>query len=73
MRRFLISALVFLAFSICGVGCLNIGRVACECGEFYLDIQRNIFGIDYPHGARESGRQKYIGIEPPPSQYFCDN
>ena len=73
MRRFLIATLAFLAFSLCGVGCMNVARIGCECSEFYLDVQRNIFGIDYPHGCREHLRQKYIGLEPPGTQNLCDD
>ncbi len=73
MRRFLLATLAIFSFSLLGMGCQNVARLGCECKDFYLDIQRNIFGIDYPHGASEFPRGRYIGIEPPGHQPICDD
>ena len=61
MRR-LITGIVLAAIAGLGVGCLNVERIGCESRIFYLDLQRNVFGIDYPHGAPEFERQPYYGI-----------
>ena len=75
MRRFILRTLALLAIvgAGAGVGCQNVERVGCECKMFYLDVQRNFFGIDYPHGAPETFRQKYYDIAPPGNQPLCDD
>ncbi len=74
MRRFLLSTLALLAIACCGAGCVqNVQRIGCEARGFYLDVQRNIFGIDYPNGAPEFEREKYIGLAPPGIQPLCDD
>ncbi len=73
MRRFMLATLFFLTFSAFGAGCQNIGRIGCEFKNLYLDAQRNIFGIDYPHGLPETNRQLYFGIPAPGRQPICDD
>jgi hypothetical protein len=73
MRRFILVTLTLLALVATGAGCQNVRRIGCECKMFYLDVQRNIFGIDYPDGAPETFRQKYYGIPDPGPQPLCDD
>jgi hypothetical protein len=72
MRRLLIAALALLGISGLG-GCMNVARLGCEVKNFYLDVQTNIFGIDYPHGARQFPRERYFGVPGPGDQPICDD
>ena len=73
MRRFLLSTLALLAIAAWGAGCQNVARIGCEVKDLYADVQRNIFGIDYPNGIPESKRSKYYGLAAPGKQPFCDD
>jgi hypothetical protein len=73
MGRFILRALAVFAIGGASVGCQNAQRLGCEFKTFYLDVQRNIFGIDYPHGAPETYRQKYYGLPDPGKQPVCDD
>ena len=72
MRRLFIAALALLGISGLG-GCMNIARIGCEAKNFYLDVQQNIFGIDYPHGTSKFPRERYFGVPGPGDQPVCDD
>ena len=65
--------LALAAIAGTGLGCQNARRLGCEFKNFYLDVQRNIFGIDYPNGAPETRREKYYGVPEPGQQPICDD
>ncbi len=71
MRRLFLGMVVLALVAGFGVGCQNAARIGCESRTFYLDLQRNLFGIDYPHGAGEFERQPYYGIPAPGRQPVC--
>ncbi len=71
MRRLFFGMLVLASVVAFGAGCQNAARIGCEAKGFYFDIQRNIFGIDYPHGQPEMERQPYYGIPAPGRQPIC--
>jgi hypothetical protein len=62
MLRILYMFLVLAALAGCGAGCQVPTRIGCECHHFYLDINRMIFGIDYPGEAAESDREPFYGL-----------
>ncbi len=72
MRRLMIAALALLGISGLA-GCMNVTRIGCEAKNFYLDVQRDIFVIDYPHGEPKFTREKYFGIPGPGEQPVCDD
>jgi hypothetical protein len=72
MRRFLLATALLMTAGM-GAGCMNAARIGCEFKSLYLDVQRNLFGIDYPHGAPEFQRDKYIGLSDPGNQPLCDD
>lgn len=73
MRRFLIAAFVLTVITVGGVGCMNVSRLGCEMKRLYVDIQTNLFGIDYPHGIPTSTHQKYYNLVEPGKQPLCDD
>ena len=73
MRGFILKTLALLTVVAASAGCQNVSRIGCECKMFYLDVQRNLFGIDYPGNAPESYRPKYYGIPDPGNQPVCDD
>jgi len=73
MRRLLLSIIAALAIAGGGSGCQNVARLGCEVRNFYVDVQRHVFGIDYPGDQPEFSREKYIGIPSPGHQNPCDD
>ena len=69
--RAMLAVLVLAAVAAFGSGCQNVARLGCEGRAFYLDMQRVIFGIDYPHGNAESTHSQYFGMERPGRQNLC--
>ncbi len=69
--RAILSVFSLAALMMLGVGCQNVQRIGCEGKHFYFDLQRVVFGIDYPHGNPESTHAEYFGMEPPGRQSVC--
>jgi len=69
--RAILSVFALVALTMVGVGCQNVQRIGCEAKFFYLNVQRVVFGIDYPHGAPESTHAEYYGMERPGRQSVC--
>jgi len=73
MRRIL-SSLILVAMATAGFGCQNATRLACEFRSTYVDFQRLVMGIDYPHGIPESGCQQYYSFPARiQNRYPCDD
>jgi len=76
MRRFAFLTLSVVGLALLGSGCQNairLTRLGGEVRSFFTDIDRMVFGIDYPYGAPEGKRQKYYGIPAPTGIHPCDD
>ena len=54
-----------------GAGCQNARRLGCEIADFYVDVQQNVFGIDYPGGVPESSRQRFYRTDVVADNHVC--
>ncbi len=72
MRRMFLSFFALLAVAGAASGCQIPKRLVCETRDLTLDVQRVIFGIDYPRGQPETFRQRFYGIPAPGDQSPCD-